>query len=341
MACTRSWLSSTDFSVPDADWQTVLAESVRSPTELCRRLGLDPALAREAERSAGDFSLLVPQPYLARIRPGDPTDPLLLQVFPRAAETVSAPGYSPDPLGETTSQCGPGLLRKYRGRLLIVTTGACAVHCRFCFRRHFSYEKVAFRPVGWDSAIKTIAADPSIDEVILSGGDPLMLPDAELAQFADALAEIPHLRRWRIHSRMPVVVPQRVTSRLTNLLRENQLATVLVVHVNHPAEIDAAVADALGRLIDAGIPVLSQSVLLRGINDRTEVLAELYQRLVDLRVFPYYLHQLDPVEGTPHFEVPIAVGKNLMAELRTRLSGYAVPRYVRETPGGVSKELLA
>jgi len=317
-----------------------LADSVRSPAELCRLLGLDPTLATEAERAAGGFSLMVPRPYLARIRPGDPADPLLLQVLPRAAEMAAPPGYSPDPLGEVDACCGPGLLQKYQGRILMVATGLCAVHCRFCFRRHFPYENASAAVSAWGPALQKVAADRSLQEVILSGGDPLTLTDRELGGLAAKLAEIPHLHRLRIHSRLPTVIPQRVTDELISWLRGSRLSPIMVVHVNHPAEIDPAVGEAFGRLVDAGIPMLNQSVLLRGVNDRADVLAELCQRLVDLRVMPYYLHQLDPVAGASHFEVPISTGVALMAELRTRLPGYAVPRYVRETRGGMSKEVL-
>lgn len=336
-SCTRTPLA----PATRADWQSVLAESIRSPAELCRLLGLDPALAAEADRAADGFPLLAPRPYLARIRSGDPADPLLLQILPRAAELATPPGYSIDPLGELAARCGPGLLRKYQGRLLMVASGACAVHCRFCFRRHFPYDDRSHSPAVWGQTLRRIAADRSIREVILSGGDPLTTPDAELAWLAGELADIPHLRRLRIHTRLPVMIPQRVTDELLAWLRGGRLSSIVVVHVNHPAEIDADVADAFARLIDAGVPVLSQSVLLRGINDRADVLAELCEQLVDLRVMPYYLHQLDPVAGAAHFETPITTGIALMAELRARLPGYAVPRYVRETPGGTSKELLA
>ena len=330
-----------------ADWQSVLAEAVRSPAELCRLLGLDPALAAAADRAATGFPLLVPRPYLARIRPGDPADPLLRQVLPQAAELVATPGFGPDPLDEAKTACGPGLLhllQKYRGRILMVTTGSCAVHCRYCFRRHFPYQGalgVVSSCAQWDGALEQIAADPSLHEVILSGGDPLALPDAELAEVIGRLAEIPHLRRLRIHTRLPVMIPQRITDELPALLRGNRLSPIMVVQVNHPAEIDPAVAEAFGRLVDAGVPLLNQAVLLRGVNDRADVLAELCERLVDLRVMPYYLHQLDPVAGAAHFEVPIETGRALMAALRARLPGYAVPRYVRETRGGTSKEVLA
>ena len=302
--------------------------------------GYSPRWPRRPQRASGDFSLLAPRPYLARIQPGDPADPLLLQVLPQAAEMTTPAGYKPDPLGEADALCGHGLLRKYQGRILMVTTGACAVHCRFCFRRHFPYQNTPGGS-GWGAALREIAADRSTEEVILSGGDPLMLPDAALARLAGELAEIPHLRRLRIHSRLPVMIPQRVTDELISWIRGSRLSPMMVVHVNHPAEIDQEVAAAFGRLVDAGIPVLNQSVLLRGVNDRADVLAELCRRLVDLRVIPYYLHQLDPVAGAAHFEVPIATGIALVAKLRALLPGYAVPRYVRETPGGTSKEVLA
>ena len=323
------------------EWQTILAEAVRSPVELCHRLGLDPALTAQAEGATRDFAVLVPQPFLARIRPGDPNDPLLRQVLPHPAEQVSTPGYEADPLGESEAAGHSRLLQKYQGRLLIVTTGACAVHCRFCFRRHFPYDSACCGRNMWTTTLQRLAANRSISEVILSGGDPLTLSDADLAEVASSLSQIPHLRRIRIHTRLPVVIPQRVTEDLLAILRRGRLSSLVVVHVNHPAEIDADVARALSLLVDAGVPVLSQTVLLHGVNDQTEVLAELFERLADLRVIPYYLHQLDAVAGAAHFAVPVAKGIALVAELRNRLPGYAVPRYVRETRGGRSKEILA
>ncbi len=255
------------------DWQSALDEAIRDPAELCRQLDLDPALGVEA--ATGQWPLSVPRPYLSRIRRGDPADPLLLQVLPQAAELATMLGYSADPLDEAHARCGPGLLRKYQGRILMVTTGACAVHCRFCFRRHFPFDRGsaaasgdgetlpsassrynggAFKQGGYlgedtqadnlDSVLRTIAADRSIHEIILSGGDPLMLSDRELAGLAERLAEIPHLRRLRIHSRMPVVVPRRVTDELIGSIRSTRLSTIMVVHVNHPAEIDEEVAQA-------------------------------------------------------------------------------------------------
>ena len=318
-------------------WQAVLADAVRDPSELRRLLDLPPGPAA----TDGRFPLLVPRPYLARIRRADPQDPLLLQVLSRPEEDVSTPRFSADPLGESAVRQGPGLLGKYPGRSLIVTTGVCAVHCRFCFRRHFPYPTPESESEALDQALAHLAADTSLREVILSGGDPLTLADCRLAELAQRLARIRHLRRLRVHTRMPIVIPQRVTPDLITWLRETRLTPIMVVHVNHPAEIDRAVADALGRLVDAGIAVLSQTVLLREVNDRADVLAELYQRLIDLRVMPYYLHQLDRVAGAAHFEVPESRGRALVAQLRARLPGYAVPRYVREIPDATSKIALA
>lgn len=341
----------TDCSLPAAaaedDWQSVLAGAVSDPAELCRLVGLPAAVAAEATRAIRQFPLRVPRTYLARIRGGDPGDPLLAQILPTGRELADAPHFLPDPLGEAASTCPTGLLRKYKGRLLILASGTCGVHCRFCFRRHYKDPPHgnggAFGKGGnsWEVAVSRIAAEESIEEVILSGGDPLVLPDTRLAELAGALAAIPHLRRLRVHTRMPIVIPQRVTDSLVAWLRGTRLAPWVVVHADHPAELDAAVAAALTRLVDAGIPVLHQAVLLAGVNDRADVLAELCGRLADLRVVPYYLHQLDRVAGAAHFEVPVARGVKLIESLRARLPGYAVPRYVRDTPGSAGKEVLA
>ena len=325
---------------PYANWQAAMADAVTDLVELTHVLRLPSSLATGGEHASGRFRLLVPRPYLSKIRLGDPADPLLLQVLPSGEELAATPGFSEDPLCETEALHEAGLLAKYAGRVLMVTTGACVVHCRFCFRRHFPYQDPAAALDRWEPALARIAADSSVREVILSGGDPLTLTDGQLQRLVDRLAEIPHLSRLRVHTRLPIVIPQRVTDGLLACLR-GRLATWMVVHVNHAAEIDAAVVEALGRLVDAGIPVLSQSVLLRGVNDRVEVLAELFERLADLRVVPYYLHQLDHVAGAAHFQVPEAAGIGLMAALRARLPGYAVPRYVRETVGEPNKRVLA
>ncbi|HEY2882407.1 MAG TPA: EF-P beta-lysylation protein EpmB, partial [Pirellulales bacterium] len=275
--------------------------------------------------------------YLARIRPGDPHDPLLRQVLPLADETGVRLGDLADPVGDAAAALSPGLLHKYDGRVLMVTTGACAVHCRYCFRRHFPYGEVPKTLADWQGAIEQIEADPTIHEVILSGGDPLTLVDELLSRLIDRLETIPHLQRLRVHTRLPIFIPERVTAELLDWLTGTRLTPIVVIHANHPAEIDAAVAAAIGRMIAAGVPVLNQAVLLAGVNDNADVLAELCERLINLRVMPYYLHQLDRVQGAAHFEVPIERGRELVRQLEARLPGYAVPKYVQEIAGAEHK----
>lgn len=318
-------------------WQNALKHAIRDPRELCRLLDLSQAFEAGAIRAARNFPLFVPREYMARMRPGDPHDPLLRQVLPLDAEGDTVDGFTHDPVGDSAALLRPGLLVKYPGRALIVTTGACAVHCRYCFRRHYPYASGPKSLADWEPALARIAQDPSLDEVLLSGGDPLTLVDSGLASLVERLARIPHLRRLRVHTRLPIVIPSRVTDDLLAWMRGTRLTTLVVVHANHPAELDASVAAALSRLVDAGIPLLNQAVLLKGVNDRLEDLEELCRRLVDLRVMPYYLHQLDRVAGAAHFEVPLETGLDLMRQLRARLPGYAVPQYVREIAGEASK----
>jgi EF-P beta-lysylation protein EpmB len=329
-----------DGGVSD-DWRRELATAVRDPGELCRLLGLDPALATAARRAAGGFPLLVPRGFVARMRPGDPHDPLLLQVLPLAAEREPAAGYSADPLAEQAALAAPALVRKYDGRVLLLATGGCAVNCRYCFRREFPYAESGAGTAGTDAAVAAVAADPSISEVILSGGDPLLLDDDRLDDLLSALGALPHVRRIRIHTRLPIVLPSRVTTRLVALLAGARPACAVVVHSNHPAELDDSVAAALARLAAARPILLNQAVLLAGVNDSIEVLRELSERLVDLGVVPYYLHLLDRVSGAAHFEVPEPAAVALHAALRASLPGYAVPRLVREVPGERAKVWIA
>lgn len=320
-------------------WQQALKDAIRDPIELCRVLKL-PCESR-AVRAARSFPLLAPRGFVARMRPGDPADPLLLQVLPLIEEDAEVLGYTFDPLQEGVALGAPGLLQKYSGRALMVTTGACAVHCRYCFRRHFPYQESSSLAAGWEQALDRIAADASIREVLLSGGDPLMLVDETLAGLANALAAIDHLQRLRIHTRLPVVVPERVCDSLLDWLCGTRLRPIVVVHINHPAEIDDTVARALGRLRRAGVPLMNQAVLLKGVNDNSQVLIDLSERLIDLAVMPYYLHQLDRVAGAAHFSVPEETGVDIIGRMRARLPGYGVPRYVRETPGEPGKVVLA
>ena len=313
---------------------------MRDPAELCHLLGL-PELERQARQAAERFGLFAPRTFIRRMRYGDPADPLLRQVLPLADELDSPPGYSADPVGDGPAKLAPGLLQKYASRALIVATGACAVHCRYCFRREFPYDETPKSPAAWQGAIDRIAADPTVTEVILSGGDPLTLVDSQLAELVDRLAAVPHVRRLRVHTRLPVMIPSRVDDDLLAWLVGGRLAPVVVIHANHAAELDDSVAESVRRLTTAGALLLNQAVLLRGVNDDVRSLVELSERLIDLRVAPYYLHQLDRVLGAAHFEGPEARGRELIAELRARLPGYAVPRYVRETPGATGKVVLA
>ncbi|MFK7739962.1 MAG: EF-P beta-lysylation protein EpmB [Planctomycetota bacterium] len=321
-----------------ASWRDQLRGAIRDADALIDRLELPGGLREGARAAAKLFPLVAPESFVARMRSGDPEDPLLRQVLPLGAEAAEpAEGFGPDPCGEDDAVRAPGLLQKYRGRALLIVVGTCAVSCRYCFRRHFPYEDSPAGFSQWEPALGVIAADPSIEEIILSGGDPLMRSDSWLAQLVERLEAIPHVRRLRIHTRLPIVIPDRVDDALLSWLATTRLAPTVVVHSNHAAEIDSACGDALLRMVRAGVPVLNQTVLLRGINDCADVLADLSRRLLDVRVMPYYLHQLDPVAGAGHFEVLPERGLEIVAELRRQLPGFGVPRYVREVAGEAHK----
>ena len=322
-------------------WQSLLASAINSPEALLRAVDLDPVEWLDgAERGHRLFPVLVPNPYLQRIRPGDPNDPLLRQVLPLGEEVKTPPGYSPDPLEERDASPVRGLIQKYRSRALLMVTGQCAINCRYCFRRSFPYGEHSLSPQDRQQVLETLAADTALNEVILSGGDPLAVNDRLLSQWLDAIASVPHIRRLRIHSRLPVVIPQRVTPALLAALSASRLKVVLVVHINHPQEIDADLTAAMAQLRDAGVTLLNQSVILRGVNDHADTLEALSERLFDAGILPYYLHAFDPVQGAAHFDVADANAVALMAELRTRLPGFLLPRLVRELPGQPSKTPL-
>lgn len=317
-------------------WQAALAGAVRDPGELLALLELPRALEPAARAAAARFALRVPHSYLARMEKGNPHDPLLRQVLPLDEELRPQPGFVTDPVGDLFAMAGGGVLHKYRGRALLITTGACAVHCRYCFRRHFPYSE-ARATDHWATALDYLRAERSVHEVILSGGDPLSLSDARLQELMGALAAIPHLRRLRIHTRQPIVLPERVDAGLLHTLRTCPLPLVVVLHCNHPNEIDPAVHDALGALRASVDALLNQSVLLRGVNDDAATLATLSEALFDAGALPYYLHLLDPVAGAAHFAVAEDRARALLGALRARLPGYLVPQLVREQPGAPSK----
>ncbi|HVS03363.1 MAG TPA: EF-P beta-lysylation protein EpmB [Thermoanaerobaculia bacterium] len=326
---------------PIPDWQRELRRAVATTGELLELLRLDPALLPAGIGAGRDFPLRVPRGFVARMRPGDPRDPLLLQVLPRGEELLAVPGFGPDPLQETRQSALPGLIHKYQGRVLLIASGACAVHCRYCFRRHFPYGDHQPWGEGWGEAIRYLAGDPSLREVILSGGDPLTASDARLAALAGALAAVPHLERLRVHSRLPVVLPERVDEGLLSWLTGTRLRPVMVIHANHPRELDDAVRAALTRLRRAGVTVLNQAVLLAGVNDDVATLRQLSEALFATGVLPYYLHLLDPVAGAAHFTVSEKRARRLAARLAAELPGYLVPRLAREVPGASAKEVLA
>ena len=324
----------------EPSWQAELRGAVRDTRTLCEKLDLPVELATGGAGGAEDFPVFVPPAFLARIRRGDPNDPLLRQVLPLADESLSTDGFSLDPVGDGNSQIQPGVLQKYSGRALLITTGACAIHCRYCFRRHYPYEEAPHSDAAWEAALRSVAQDDTIEEVILSGGDPWMLVDAKLEQLVDKIARIEHVRRLRVHTRLPIMIPARVTQRLVDCLAGTRLRAVVVVHANHAQELDNEVAAAVRRLLATGTTMLNQAVLLRGVNDSVEEQARLSERLIEIGVLPYYLHQLDRVIGASHFEVPIAEGREIVNQLRARLPGYLVPRYVREVPGEESKTIV-
>ena len=323
-----------------AEWQKVLRNAFRQPDALLAYLGI-PASAFNLD-SEPDFALLVPEPFAARMKPGDPADPLLRQVLPSLQERERVPGFVKDPLGEDDSalsfQRAPALIQKYLGRVLMITTPGCAVNCRYCFRRHFPYQD--HKPRGHSQALDLIRSDTSISEVLLSGGDPLLLGDLAFTTLIDQINAIEHVKRIRVHSRLPIVLPQRVTPSLVETIQTSRCPVVMVVHCNHPQELDAQTKRALACLRDSGAHVLNQSVLLAGINDDAGLLCQLSQSLFEQGVLPYYLHMPDAVSGTAHFAVAEPRAMTLHEDMRAILPGYLLPRLVREVPGKASKTPL-
>lgn len=318
-------------------WQQAWRDAVTDPMELLRLLGLSERAGELLAGTDTGFALRVPRGFLARMRHGDADDPLLLQVLPGAGELLSSPGYTMDAVGDLDSLEASGVLHKYAGRALLIATGSCAINCRYCFRRHFPYAEETAAAGRWRAAIDHLAGDTSISEVILSGGDPLSLSTPRLVELTDALQGIPHIRRLRIHTRLPIVLPERIDRELVDWLGALPMQKVLVVHANHANEIDDEVISACRALRDTGLTLLNQSVLLRRINDSARALCELSERLLAAGVLPYYLHQLDRVQGTSHFEVDDQNATELMEALRCQLPGYLVPKLVRELAGDASK----
>jgi len=304
-------------------------------------LDLPLSLLDGTEQPAVGFPVFVTREFVSRMEIGNTQDPLLLQVLPRRQEAEHVTGFSTDPLREIEAQSVPGLLHKYQGRALLMVATQCAINCRYCFRRHFPYDELPKGIEQFAPALAAIAADESVEEVILSGGDPLMLVDEQLQLLATRIQSISHVRRLRIHTRLPITIPSRVGHDLLDWIRHTQTTVTIVIHSNHVREFDSDVDAALARLSDAGIPLLNQTVLLQGVNDTTGAQVDLARHLINNRVIPYYLHQLDRVNGTAHFECPAGTGQRLIKQLHTQLPGYAVPRLVRELPGQPGKSFVA
>lgn len=322
-------------------WQEQLAGAVTAPEQLLSMLQLSTRLLPPALKACKAFPLRVPHAYINRIEPGNPNDPLLRQVLPIGEECEHIEGFGLDPLAEQSQNPTDGVIHKYHGRLLLIVGGSCAVNCRFCFRRHFPYQDNRLDRDSWNSAMEYIRSDTSIKEVILSGGDPLASSDRRLEKIATELNHIDHVETLRIHTRLPVVIPDRVTDDLINWFARQRLQPVMVIHANHANEIDESVREAMFRLKQAGVTLLNQAVLLEGVNDSPAALIQLGDALFKAGVLPYYLHLLDPVHGAAHFDVPEAKAKSLIKEVMDSCPGYLVPKLVREIPGRPGKTWIS
>ena len=319
-------------------WQKDFGEAFVRIGDLLRYLEISPKDQKAfLDFNGGDFPLRVPRPFAERMEKGDLKDPLLLQVLASALEQISAPGFNVDPVGDQVQIRSKSMIQKYRGRALIITTGACAIHCRYCFRKAFPYDQHSVSPRHTEQLIEEITQDPSLSEIILSGGDPLSLSDDRIAALIQEIATIPHIKTFRIHTRLPVVIPNRVTSQLIDTLDTLSLQKIMVIHANHPKELDGHVENKMKAIRQTGTLLLNQSVLLKGVNDDANTLIQLSQRLLECGVLPYYLHLLDRIEGSQHFEVAEPIARDLVASIRAELPGYLVPRLVREIEGQPSK----
>ncbi len=323
--------------VESQSWQDHLSHAVTDLNELLQLVQIDPADLSMQQQACQSFPLLVPRTLIDRMEVGNANDPLLKQVLPDSRELEQQPSFVHDPLGEQHTNQQPGIIHKYHGRVLILLATGCAVNCRYCFRRHFDYANNRLGKRQWQTMIDYIKADPSITEVILSGGDPLMHKDSDLAQFLQKLEAIPRLSRLRIHSRLPVVIAQRLTDSLANRLAESRLQVSLVLHVNHPNELTAEHQKRLDQWRRRGITLLNQTVLLKGVNDDLQTLVNLSETLFSNGILPYYLHLLDRVQGAAHFDIDEVQIRQLEQQLRARLPGYLMPRFVREIAGENNK----
>lgn len=323
----------------EQNWLKQLANGISDPAKLLEQLEIDPTPWQNGFDARKLFAQRVPQSFVDRMEKGNPFDPLLRQVLPLSEEFEVHPGYSTDPLEEQNNAV-PGLLHKYHNRALMIVKGGCAINCRYCFRRHFPYDENKGSKSVWQQSLDYVQQHPEIDEIILSGGDPLMAKDEELTWLVNHISDIPHIKRLRIHSRLPVVIPARITPALANLLEETRLQTILVTHINHAQEINQELRDSLTTLKHAGVTLLNQGVMLKGVNDSTDAQVALSQALFDAGVLPYYMHVLDKVQGAAHFFISDQQAKTIMAGVMEKVSGYLVPKLTREIGGRASKTPL-
>ena len=331
----------TNDAKANESWQQILADVIRDPAELLAILNLPTDQLAQHRQASDAFDLRVPRPFAERMARKDWHDPLLLQVLPQGAELDHQPGFVSDPLEEANSNPRPGIIHKYKGRVLLILSGGCAINCRYCFRRQFPYQDNNPSRKEWLNSLKYIANDSSIKEVILSGGDPLVVSDQSLTEIIQHIENIPHVTTLRIHTRLPIVIPQRINTPLLKNLGNTRLQTVMVIHCNHPNELDDSVKAALHALKCQGVTLLNQCVLLKGVNDCAETLSALSEKLFQFGVLPYYLHLLDKVEGAAHFEASEREAKALVNKLLHNLPGYLVPKLVKEEPGARSKTPIA
>ncbi len=325
----------------ELSWSQHLSRAITSLPKLIYHLGLPESLIEQGTEAHQSFKLLVPRPYLSRIEYGNPNDPLLLQILPSATEMQKVLGYNKDPLEEADHNPQKAIVHKYKRRLLVITTGTCAVNCRYCFRRHFPYGDNQLAQAEWQSVIDYLQAHPDVNEVILSGGDPLMMKDALLVKKIRQLEALPQIKRLRIHSRLPVVIPARVTKDMIDWIRASRLDIIMVWHINHANEMDEELAQAAFKLKQAGVTVLNQGVLLKGINDSVEAQVNLSEAVFSAGILPYYMFTLDPVEGAAHFDISVEDAQKLMGKVAAELPGYLVPKLAKEIPGQTSKTVFA
>ena len=330
-----------NYLYQEQNWQSQLSDLITDPLELLQTLQLSPdQLLSGAILASEQFKLRVPRAFVGKMNTGDVLDPLLLQVLPHHLELVEHPEFITDPLGEEQANQQPGVLHKYKTRFLLTLTGACAVHCRYCFRRHFPYQENLPKNEDWLNIQSYIQSQPDINEVILSGGDPLTLSNRKLKLWIERLESLSQIKFLRIHSRVPIVIPNRVDEELVSLLKNSRLRIILVVHSNHAAELDDFTCSQLASLVEHQITVLNQSVLLKGVNDSAQILVDLSYRLFEAGVMPYYLHVLDKVKGAQHFDLMANEIDEIYKEVLANLPGYLVPKLVREIAGEKNKTPL-